>query len=111
MLRPRVRLQSPSRVTIQQPGSWHAAGAKTADRGYGAEWQKARIEHLRKHPFCAMCEKEGLYRAGRNVDHKIPHRGDQKLFWDRSNWQTLCDTHHNRDKQRLENAAMESKLP
>ena len=29
------------------------------------------------------------------VDHIIPHRGDQKLFWDRSNWQPLCEHHHN----------------
>lgn len=29
------------------------------------------------------------------VDHIVPHRGDQKLFWDRSNWQPLCEHHHN----------------
>lgn len=29
------------------------------------------------------------------VDHIIPHRGDQKLFWDRGNWQPLCEHHHN----------------
>lgn len=29
------------------------------------------------------------------VDHIKPHRGDQKLFWDRRNWQPLCEHHHN----------------
>ena len=29
------------------------------------------------------------------LDHIIPHRGDQKLFWDRSNLQPLCEHHHN----------------
>ena len=29
------------------------------------------------------------------VDHIKPHRGEQKLFWDRSNWQPLCEHHHN----------------
>lgn len=29
------------------------------------------------------------------VDHIVPHRGDQKLFWDRGNWQPLCEHHHN----------------
>ncbi|MGI6721758.1 MAG: HNH endonuclease [Anaerovoracaceae bacterium] len=24
----------------------------------------------------------------------VPHRGDQKLFWDRSNWQSLCKSCH-----------------
>nr|DAE96978.1 MAG TPA: HNH endonuclease [Caudoviricetes sp.] len=28
------------------------------------------------------------------VDHIIPHRGDQKLFWDMSNWQALCHNCH-----------------
>ncbi len=29
------------------------------------------------------------------VDHIKPHRGDRKLFWDRGNWQPLCEHHHN----------------
>lgn len=29
------------------------------------------------------------------MDHIKPHRGDQKLFWDRGNWQPLCVHHHN----------------
>lgn len=28
------------------------------------------------------------------VDHKVPHRGDLKLFWNRRNWQSLCKTCH-----------------
>lgn len=36
------------------------------------------------------------------VDHVVAHRGNQTLFWDRSNWQGLCSTHHSRDKQREE---------
>jgi 5-methylcytosine-specific restriction enzyme A len=30
------------------------------------------------------------------VDHIIPHKGNQKLFWDTKNWQSLCEMHHNR---------------
>ena len=33
------------------------------------------------------------------VDHIIPHRGDQKLFWDQNNWQSLCKSCH--DKKTL----------
>jgi 5-methylcytosine-specific restriction protein A len=29
------------------------------------------------------------------VDHIIPHRGDQALFWDEENWQPLCLVCHN----------------
>ena len=37
---------------------------------------------------------EGKYVKATVVDHIIPHRGDQKLFWDRGNWQALCKRHH-----------------
>ena len=30
------------------------------------------------------------------LDHIIPHRGDQKLFWDEGNWQALCKACHDR---------------
>lgn len=36
------------------------------------------------------------------VDHIIPHRGDQKLFWDTTNWQSACERCGNSIKQRLE---------
>jgi len=29
-----------------------------------------------------------------DVDHIIPHRGDEKLFWDETNWQALCHECH-----------------
>jgi 5-methylcytosine-specific restriction protein A len=28
------------------------------------------------------------------VDHIIPHRGDAELFWNESNWQSLCKSCH-----------------
>jgi 5-methylcytosine-specific restriction protein A len=31
-----------------------------------------------------------------DVDHIIPHRGNQKLMWDQSNWQALCHACHSR---------------
>lgn len=40
-------------------------------------------------------QAEGHITMATVVDHIIPHRGDQKLFWDRSNWQPLCEHHHN----------------
>nr|WP_233210020.1 HNH endonuclease [Comamonas sp. 26] len=49
-----------------------------------------------------MCEAEGRVTAATVVDHVIPHRGDQSLFWRRSNWKPLCAIHHSRDKQREE---------
>jgi 5-methylcytosine-specific restriction endonuclease McrA len=61
------------------------------DRGYGPEWRKARAEYLRHNKHCVKC---GVLATV--VDHIRPHRGDQRLFWDRNNWQALCTRCHNR---------------
>ena len=65
-----------------------------ASRGYGAAWKKVRKTFLQAHPLCMECMKEGRFVKATVVDHVIPHRGDQKLFWDRSNWQALCKRCH-----------------
>lgn len=66
-------------------------------RGYSRQWEKARREYLALHPYCRRCGSLATV-----VDHIKPHKGDERLFWDRSNWQPLCARHHNRDKQREE---------
>ena len=66
----------------------------SAERGYGRKWQKARRQFLDAHPLCVECQKSGRYVKATVVDHIIPHRGDQKLFWDQSNWQALCKSCH-----------------
>ena len=65
-------------------------------RGYGSKWQKARARFLARpeNIFCVECKKEGRLVRATVVDHIVPHRGDDKLFWDEKNWQPLCKTHH-----------------
>jgi len=82
--------------------SWRA-GKTTAERGYGGKWQRERASFLRENPLCVDCLEAGVVAAATVVDHKVPHRGDQKLFWDRDNWQPLCDSHHSSDAQRRDN--------
>lgn len=65
-----------------------------SQRGYGAKWRKARIRWLQEHPLCVTCDAEGRVVAATVVDHIVPHKGDQRLFWDRRNWQSLCKYHH-----------------
>lgn len=64
-------------------------------RGYGWQWQQARTWFLAQYPLCALCHAIGRVREATVVDHKIPHRGDQTLFWDETNWQSLCQHCHN----------------
>lgn len=73
-----------------------------ARRGYGRRWQRESKRFLAAQPLCVACEREGLMRAATVVDHRIPHRGNALLFWDRSNWQVLCTKHHNQKTARGE---------
>lgn len=65
-------------------------------RGYDRHWSKARDGWLRKHQLCAECERKDLVVAASVVDHIVPHRGDKTLFWDSTNWQSLCKPCHDR---------------
>lgn len=82
--------------------SWRDDRRKTAERGYGGAWQRARDGYLRLHPLCVMCKEQGILTAATVVDHKVPHEGDQALFWDQDNWQSLCKLHHDSTKQKQE---------
>ena len=76
----------------------HDAKRPTASqRGYDSKWRKARKEWLHHNPTCVMCGTKAD-----TVDHITSHKGDMKLFWDKTNWQSLCAHHHNTHKQRLE---------
>lgn len=67
-----------------------------------ARWKAARLRHLAAFPLCAFCQKEGHINVGTVVDHIRPHKGDEALFWNPDNWQTLCQRHHSSDKQIIE---------
>ncbi|MCG8670249.1 MAG: HNH endonuclease [Pseudomonadales bacterium] len=66
------------------------------DRGYNYRWKQARKRFLQQHPLCCKCLEEGHVVAATVVDHIVPHKGDQKLFWNRNNWQPLCKPCHDR---------------
>jgi 5-methylcytosine-specific restriction endonuclease McrA len=92
-LKPRVA-ELPPRLATSSAPSWRT-GKTTTGRGYGCRWQKARDQYLRLHPLCVYClERDGRPVAARIVDHKVPHRGDERLFWDVENWQALCKPCH-----------------
>jgi len=65
-------------------------------RGYDGRWRRARASFLKKHPLCAECLKDNRLTPAAVVDHFVPHRGDERLFWDEANWQPLCKACHDR---------------
>ena len=66
-----------------------------AQKNYGYRWRKARKSWLVRNPLCVKCKEEGKVVQAEVVDHIIPHKGNIRLFWDKSNWQSLCTPCHN----------------
>ena len=102
-VRPKVPCQHPGCAELITPGtkfcekhrSLHPEIIRSAaSRGYGRAWQKASKQYLAAHPLCVRCMAEGKYKKATVVDHIVPHRGDETLFWDRDNWQALCKSCH-----------------
>lgn len=71
-------------------------------RGYGSKWRTSSKAYLREHPLCEICKRNGKYVQATVVDHIKPHRGDNKLFWDKSNWQSLCKSCHDKKTGRFD---------
>lgn len=63
-------------------------------RGYTNRWARASKLYLKEHPFCERHLERGISRSATVTDHRIPHRGDMRLFWDKDNWQALCKMCH-----------------
>ncbi|KQP35870.1 HNH endonuclease [Pseudorhodoferax sp. Leaf274] len=108
-LKPAVRsLGSTLRTVSGRADSWRA-GKTTAERGYGARWQRARGFFLQRNPLCCFCHAVGRVEIATVVDHIRPHNGDMQLFWDRTNWQPLCKPCHDSTKKRMENGGFAPK--
>ena len=65
-------------------------------------WHRLRTAQLRDEPLCRLCSARGDVTAASIADHKIPHKGDEALFFDRENLQSLCKTCHDSAKQKQE---------
>ncbi len=71
-------------------------------RGYTSRWVRQSEAFRREHPICECpeCTASGIITPSEVVDHIIPHKGDQRLFWDRDNWQALAKSCHDRKTAR-----------
>lgn len=73
-------------------------------RGYSYRWQQESKAFLLEHPLCECdeCQRLNRWRPSATVDHRIPHRGDMALFWDKSNWMAMAKECHDRKTARGE---------
>jgi 5-methylcytosine-specific restriction endonuclease McrA len=75
-----------------------------------ARWRALRLAVLERDRW--TCRQTGVLLVGRYpaadspvVDHVVPHRGDERLFWDPANLQAVSKAWHDAEKQRRERAA------
>lgn len=62
-----------------------------------------QARHILENILCArFVKRNGKYVQATVVDHIKPHRGDNKLFWDKSNWQSLCKSCHDKKTGRFD---------
>ena len=83
------------------------ARGTSRERGYSRRWEREAARFKVKHPLCGMrpnglpavmsrCVEQGIVTRATEVDHVVPHHGNQELFWDERNWQALCRRCHER---------------
>jgi len=61
-------------------------------------WKTISRNWLRLNPLCVFCGNPASV-----TDHKIPHKGDEQLFYARGNRQSLCKCCHDSTKKKIEN--------
>ena len=88
-----------------QPGAPWKAWYKTA------RWRALRHQVLVRDAY--TCQRTGLLLGGKHpapdspvVNHKRPHRGDERLFWDPNNLETVSKAVHDSEIQREEQASL-----
>lgn len=73
-------------------------------------WKQLRRAQLDKQPLCVMCrDKFKRVRPANVADHIKRHQGDESLFFNANNLQSLCRSCHDVHKQRQERGFVERK--
>lgn len=90
----------PTRQEMQREHDRKRGSAR--GRGYNSRWDRESRAFRQANPLCLGCQAVGRVVATAVTDHTMPHRGDERLFWDPDNRQPACQWHHDVVKQRLE---------
>lgn len=102
---PCQRLTHEARCDLHRTAGYkpRSAEGKTRQKMYNTtSWRVVRKVHLVNNPLCVQCKKESKVALATVVDHIVPHRGDQALFDDIVNYQSLCKRHHDQKTARGE---------
>ena len=87
-------------------GMWRSKNrAKSADWQHlykRKRWLDLRERQLMQEPLCRFCLATEEVTAAEVVDHIKKHEGNEALFFDPDNLQSLCRHHHDSAKQAME---------
>lgn len=99
--------KEPSRLRSTVVAVGDAPQRRSKDWLNTSRWQRLRLKILARDGY--VCRQTGVALLGRFpaadspvVDHITPHRGDEAMFWDESNLQSVAKSWHDSEKQRLE---------
>lgn len=109
-LKPRLSKMAPRLSSARQVRDTRYSPDATVRGWYkSARWQALRQEVLARDLF--TCRQTGVLLIGAHpapnspvVDHVIPHKGDERLFWDITNLQAVSKAYHDSDKRKMEMA-------
>jgi 5-methylcytosine-specific restriction protein A len=59
-----------------------------------AQWRALRKAQLQAQPLCERCKAKGFLVAATVVNHRKPHKGDQRLFFDPTGLESTCKPCH-----------------
>lgn len=65
-------------------------------------WKRLRVQQLTRQPYCQCAHHAGQKVPAEVVDHKKPHKGDLRLFFNVANLQSMTKECHDRFKQSQE---------
>lgn len=85
-------------------------GRKNPNKDFynGQRWRNLRAAFIRENPLCVYCDRNGIIKAGKVVDHIEPiNEGGEK--YNPENLQTLCHPCHNSKSGRESQAAQKRK--
>lgn len=92
---------------LAEPVEADARAGRSVDWLNTPRWRRLRLRVLARDGY--RCQQTGVVLDGvfpapssPVVDHKVPHRGDQALFWDEDNLQAVSKEWHDSVKQGME---------
>lgn len=107
-LKPRLKAMAPKLKAAREIRDRRCSpDAKVRGWYHSTRWQTLRLEVLARDLY--TCQQTGVLLIGAHpapnspvVDHVVPHRGDERLFWDIGNLQAVSKAYHDSDKRKME---------